>query len=268
MMSSVNEVKRQLEGKLSEANANEKYLYNRVKELEKRNQKLEKKVKKLKKKKKELKEEVAMLQESTPVQHVADDHDASTSDVGVVEEPNLSSGQPNLEEQAFDSDVNSNYVDEETAFQSIGADQIVENRQLTIEEAAEEMEADNSEELDEEAVDNPSGSASSEVPNQCSQCGKGFRTPSNLSQHIKGVHGPKKECSYCHKMISSTGLECHIREVHLGDTRECPECKKQIRRSIFSKHMQVGPLGNQEKVPPMRKRNAFLHLGKAHQRSS
>ena len=136
----------------------------------------------------------------------------------------------------------------------------MENRQLTIEEAAEEMEADNSEELDEEAVDNPSGSASSEVPNQCSQCGKGFRTPSNLSQHIKGVHGPKKECSYCHKMISSTGLECHIREVHLGDTRECPECKKQIRRSMFSKHMQVVHSGIKKKCPRCGKEMPFYIL--------
>ena len=50
MTSSANEVKREVEGKLYEANENEKYLYNRVMELEKRNQKLEKKVKKLKKK--------------------------------------------------------------------------------------------------------------------------------------------------------------------------------------------------------------------------
>ena len=57
------EVKKEIEGKLSEANANEKYLYNRVMELEKRNQKLEKKVKKLKIKKKELKQEVAKLRE-------------------------------------------------------------------------------------------------------------------------------------------------------------------------------------------------------------
>ena len=55
------EVKKEIEGKLSEANANEKYLYNRVMELEKRNQKLEKKVKKLKRKKMELKHEVAKL---------------------------------------------------------------------------------------------------------------------------------------------------------------------------------------------------------------
>ena len=48
-MSSANEVKREFEGKLSEANVNEKYLYSRVTELEKRNQKLEKKVNKLKK---------------------------------------------------------------------------------------------------------------------------------------------------------------------------------------------------------------------------
>ena len=84
-MSSANEVKREFEGKLSEANANEKYLYSRVMELEKRNQKLEKKVKKLKKKKKELKEEVAKLRGTTLVQHIADDHDASTSDVELLE---------------------------------------------------------------------------------------------------------------------------------------------------------------------------------------
>ena len=45
-MSSANEVKRESEGKLSEASANEKFLHSRVTELEKKNQKLEKKVKK------------------------------------------------------------------------------------------------------------------------------------------------------------------------------------------------------------------------------
>ena len=84
-MSLGNEVKREVEGKLSEANENEKYLYSRVMELEKRNQLLEKKVKKLKKKKKELKE-VLKLQGRTVVQHLADDHAASTSDVEVIEE--------------------------------------------------------------------------------------------------------------------------------------------------------------------------------------
>ena len=61
-MTSSIEVKKEIEGRLSEANANEKYLYSRVTELEKRNQKLEKKVKKLKSKKKDLKQEVAKLQ--------------------------------------------------------------------------------------------------------------------------------------------------------------------------------------------------------------
>ena len=60
-MSSALDVKKEIEGKLSEANANENYLYNRVMELEKRNQRLEKKVNKLKRKKKELKQEVAKL---------------------------------------------------------------------------------------------------------------------------------------------------------------------------------------------------------------
>ena len=62
-MTSSNEVKKEIEGRLSEANANEKYLYSRVTELEKRNQKLEKRVTKLKRKKKELKQEVARLRE-------------------------------------------------------------------------------------------------------------------------------------------------------------------------------------------------------------
>ena len=57
------EVKKEIEGKLSEANANEMYLYSRVMELEKRNHKLEKRVKKLKRKKKELKQEVSKLRE-------------------------------------------------------------------------------------------------------------------------------------------------------------------------------------------------------------
>jgi len=84
-----------------------------VMELEKRNQKLEKKVKKLKKNKKGLKEEVTKLRGATSAQHIADDHDASTSDVEVIEEPNLSSGQSNLDgEQAVNRDINSSYVDE------------------------------------------------------------------------------------------------------------------------------------------------------------
>ena len=163
---------------LSEASANEKYLYRRVLELEKRNQKLEKKVKKLKRKKKELKEEVAKLQGTFLVPNSADDYDASTLDIEVVEEPNFGSSQSNLdEEQAVNSDVNSNNVDEEPALKSNGAAQVEENRRLIIEEAAEEMEVDNSEDLDEEAADNPSGTESSEVPNQCPQCSKVFSTP-------------------------------------------------------------------------------------------
>ena len=67
-MASSTEVKKEIEGKLSVANANEKYLYSRVTELEKRNQKLEKKVKKLKMKKKELKQEVAKLRGKIQVQ--------------------------------------------------------------------------------------------------------------------------------------------------------------------------------------------------------
>ena len=268
-MSSTNEVKRESEAKLSEASANEKYLYGRVVELEKRNQKLEKKVKKLKKKKKELKEEVVKLRRTTPVQHIADDHEASTSDVEVVEETNIGSRQSNLnEEQAVNSDINSN-VDDETAFQLNGAAQVEENRGLTTEEAAEEMEVDNSEELDEEAVDNPSGTGSSEVPNQCPQCKKGFSTPGNLSMHIKGVHGPKKECSFCHKMINSFYLKLHIREAHMGDTRECPECKKQISSSLFSRHMQEVHLDFKKMCPQCGKlislRGWTRHIQEVHQ---
>ena len=165
-MSSAKEVKRKSEGKLSEASAKEKYLYNRVLELEKRNKKLEKKVEKLKKKKKELKEEVAKLRGAVLVQHIANDHDASTSDVEIVEERNFGPRQSNLDEEPavntfepVNSDINCNNADEEA-----GAVHVEENRGSTIEEAAEKMEVDSSEDLDEEAVDNLSGTASSEVP--------------------------------------------------------------------------------------------------------
>jgi len=244
-MSSANEVKREFEGKLSEATANEKYLYNRVMQLEKRNQKLEKRVKKLKKRKKELKEVVVKLRRTTAVQHIADDHGASTSDVEVVEEPIHVPSPSNLDEElAVISDVNSNTVNEDT-----DAAHVEVNRGLTIEEVAQGFEFDNSEELEEETFDNPSGTGSSAVPNQCPRCRKGFSAPWKLSRHIKDVHGSKKECSYCHKMVNPRYLNCHIREAHMGDTRECPECKKQIRSSKFSEHMQRVHSGFKENCP-------------------
>ena len=60
-MTTPTEVKKEIEGRLAEAKANEKYLYSKVTELEKRNQKLEENVEKLKSRKKELKQEVARL---------------------------------------------------------------------------------------------------------------------------------------------------------------------------------------------------------------
>ena len=154
---------------------------------------------------------------AVPIQHILNGHDAITSDVEFVEELNFGPRQSNLdEEQTVNSDVNSNNVDKETASQSNGGAQVEDNSWLTIEDAAEEMEADNSEELDKEAVDNPSGTGGSEVSNQFPQCRKGFSSPGNLSLHIKGVHGPKKECSYCHKMINSVYINRHIREAHTG----------------------------------------------------
>ena len=224
-MSLGNEVKREVETRLSEANENEKYLYSRVMELEKRNQLLEKKVKKLTKKKMELREEVLKLRGKTVVQHLADDHAASTSDVEIIEEPHFGSAPPSHgeEEQAVNDGVNSNNNVDDTTSQSICADQIEANRESTIEEAAQDLEVNSPEELDVEAVDDPSGAGSSVLQNQCPQCSKGFSTPWNLSQHIKGVHGPKKECHICHKTYNSTKLYRHVREAHMGDTRECPE---------------------------------------------
>ena len=67
-MTSSAEIKKEIEERLSEANANEKYLYSRVTDLERRNQRLEKKVAKLKRRKKELKQEVAKLRGKTQSQ--------------------------------------------------------------------------------------------------------------------------------------------------------------------------------------------------------
>ena len=66
--------------------------------------------------------EVAKLRGKIPVQHISGVHDASTSYVQVVEEPNFGANQSNLdEEQAVNSDINSNNVQEEIAPQSNGA---------------------------------------------------------------------------------------------------------------------------------------------------
>ena len=72
-------------GKLSVANANEEYLYNRVMGLEKRNQRLEKKVNKLKRKKKELKQEVLKLRSKIQFQgsEEVDDMTGQVEDQGV-----------------------------------------------------------------------------------------------------------------------------------------------------------------------------------------
>ena len=223
-MSSGNEVKREIEGKLCEATANEKYLYNRVIDLEKRNQKLEKRVKKLKKRKNELKEEVVKLRRT-----IADDHGASTSDVEAIEESNLVSSPSNLDQElSVISDVNSNTVDEET-----DAAQVEENREVTNEEVAQGLEFDNSEELDEEALDNPSGTGSSAVPNQCAQCGKRNKTPYQRSSHGRHKRVPRVQ-----------------------------EADKIVQ--VFSAHAG-GPLGNQGKVPSLWRRNVFLQLGATHQ---
>jgi len=262
-MSLGNEVKREVEAKLSEANENEKYLYSRVMELEKRNQKLEKKVKQLKKKKKELKEEVTKLRRKTLVQHLADDHDAGTSDVEVVEEPNFGSSSSNHDEWAENDDVNVDNNDE-TAYPFNGADEDEEDRGSTIEGAAEGFADNSTEELDEEAVDDPSETGRSEhhgeVKNQCPQCGKGFNTPTLLGRHIKGVHGPKEKCVFCKKMFCSVKLKLHVREAHMGDTRECPACKKQIRSSLFSRHMQKVHSGIKKKCPRCLKMISFARL--------
>ena len=89
-MASSIEVKKEIEGKLSEANANEKYLYSRVTELEKRNQKLEKKVNKLKRKKKELKQEVAKLRGKLQSQGLERDVRFTASNTGQDEDQGVS----------------------------------------------------------------------------------------------------------------------------------------------------------------------------------
>ena len=100
--------------------------------------------------------------------------------------------------------------------------------------------------------------------NQCPQCRKGFSSPGNLSLHIKGVHGPKKECSYCHKMINSVYINRHIREAHMGDTR-MQEADRVVQ--VLRAHAG-GPLRIQGKVPSMWKRNISQLVGTTHQRSS
>ena len=143
----------------------------------------------MKKKKKEWKEEAAKLQGTTLVQHIADDHDASTSDAELLEEPNFGSSQSNLdEEQAVISDVNSNHVDDDTPAHT-------------------------------EGVHGPK--------KECS-CHKMINSI-EIKRHIRGAHmSDTRECPECKKQIRSSGFSRHMQVVHSGIKRWCPRCGKDM----------------------------------------
>ena len=124
-MTSSTEVKKEIEERLSEANANEKYLYNRVTELERRNQRLEKKVAKLKRKKKELKQEVAKLREKVLSERSGEAEEMTGQDEdfaveeGEVEVVDMEEAilsrvlrSSNIEGENVDTNSNANFADE------------------------------------------------------------------------------------------------------------------------------------------------------------
>ena len=98
------------------------------------------------------------------------------------------------------------------------------------------------------------------VENQCSQCGKTLGSAGSLKTHIKSVHGPKKKCHVCKKLISAGHLKTHVKEIHEGDRRQCPECKKEIGSTDFSRHMQLVHLGFKVECPRCGKHMASNHL--------
>jgi len=270
------------------ANANEKYLYSRVTELEKRNQKLEKKVKKLKRKKKELKQEVVKLRgqiQSQGTEGGERQDEVSTSAAGeeggevevleMEEEVTNSPSRSNDEEEhVCASDINRDFVDQaaddpDEVDEESEVDENQSNGQSGLnneEESAGRNDVNCNEEHDDEAgdrqgeVEGQHSDHHGEVENRCSQCGKTFVSAGNLKTHIRSVHGPKKKCNVCKKFFSAGSLKTHVKEIHEGDRRQCPECKKEIASSKLSEHMQHAHLGFKKECPRCGKHMASKHL--------
>ena len=75
---------------------------------------------------------------------------------------------------------------------------------------------------------------------ECEECGKKMLKAWNLERHKQSVHGDKKMCQSCFKLISSTNMKRHIQEVHNHVSNvECKECGRSfIYKSSLPRHMR------------------------------
>ena len=65
------------------------------------------------------------------------------------------------------------------------------------------------------------------VPLPCEECGKLFKTKTNLGAHKKLVHTNVRnfKCQHCEKAFATLPrLKRHVRSVHIRDTFVCEQC--------------------------------------------
>ena len=78
---------------------------------------------------------------------------------------------------------------------------------------------------------------------ECNLCGKLFKLPANLKQHIKNVHDTKTNlyvCKTCEKTFDNLNyLKNHAKEVHSKEKLTCKLCEKMFHNSsILKKHIK------------------------------
>jgi len=81
---------------------------------------------------------------------------------------------------------------------------------------------------------------------KCNHCGKMFRVPDRLTDHVYRMHRPPPSeadawsCSICKKNYrSSQDLQTHKRKVHTGRVKTCAVCEKSFGvTSNYNRHMK------------------------------
>ncbi|XP_040569814.2 uncharacterized protein [Lepeophtheirus salmonis] len=110
--------------------------------------------------------------------------------------------------------------------------------------------------------------------NLCSECGKKFKLPSDLQNHIAYVHDVKGEkyvvCEQCGEVLPDlTVLKGHIRRLH-KKTYTCHKCNKVFFENYrLKKHLKIHAGVKPYKCSRcnyccVRKDNVFIHLRRVH----
>jgi hypothetical protein len=99
--------------------------------------------------------------------------------------------------------------------------------------------------VDEEEVTDVNSGEEDEEENElkCEICYKEFGTKDSLNQHLRNVHGEKKQCPVCSKFYSAGYVNIHMESHELKKHSKAFKCQICSRKFIFSsylnRHMKI-----------------------------